>query len=241
VLIVVADHGIALRPNIEHWRRIAPDTVGEVAAVPLFVKAPVAVEGTIDDRRALTIDIVPTIADVLQYRVPWDVEGQSQLGPPPHRTETTTTGPVSEATYGVDGSEKLAVAARNSAWLPTGDPFDLRPPGSPDLRGQSLAQVAGGEAGFRAVIDRPEWYEAVRPESGVIPVRITGTLLGAPAEEEIMGVAVNGIVAGLTQTYVEDTVVRWQLMIPPQLLQAGANTLEVFWVEGGQVLTVETG
>lgn len=241
LLILVADHGIALRPNIEHWRRIGPDTVGDVAAVPLFVKPPGGGEGTIDDRRALTIDIVPTIADVLQFRPPWAVDGQSLLGPPPIRTETTTTGPVSSATYGVDGSEKLAVAARNSGWMPTGNPFELRPPGSPDLVGQSLDQIAEGEADFRAIVDRTQWYQAVRPESGVIPARITGSLLGAPSDEEVIGVAVNGIVAGLTLTYVEDTVVRWQLMVPPQLLQPGENALEVFWAEDGQVLTVETG
>ncbi len=111
LLIVVADHGIALRPNIEHWRQIAPDTVGEIAAVPLFVKAPDGEgAGLIDDRRALTIDIVPTIADVLGVDFPWTTEGSSLFAPEPERTETTTSGPQSDATYGVGGDEKLAVA-----------------------------------------------------------------------------------------------------------------------------------
>ncbi|HEY7565613.1 MAG TPA: sulfatase-like hydrolase/transferase, partial [Acidimicrobiia bacterium] len=65
LLIVLADHGISFEAGLEHWRRILPETVGDVAAVPMFIKAPGREGGLIDDRRALTIDLLPTIAEVL--------------------------------------------------------------------------------------------------------------------------------------------------------------------------------
>ena len=239
LLIVVADHGIALRPDIEHWRRINDDTVGDVAAVPLFIKAP-GMEGGVDDRRALTIDIVPTIADVLDFRLPWAAEGSSLLEPPPERMETTTMGPSSSATFGVDGSEKLAVAERNARWFPNGDPFELVPAGTPDLRGQSVGDLVEGEADFRAIIERPQWYGQVDQAADSIPARITGTLVVPPDHEIILGVAVNGEIAAMTQSYLDDSVVRFQVMVPPDALQQGSNLIEVVWVDTDSIVQVPT-
>ena len=60
LIVVVADHGIAIKPNVVHRRVILPDTVGEIAAVPLFIKRPHQTEGGIDDYRAQTTDVLPT-------------------------------------------------------------------------------------------------------------------------------------------------------------------------------------
>jgi hypothetical protein len=85
LLVVVADHGVTIRPGIEHERIVTPDTVGTIAAVPLFVKYPSefrdVAPGTIDDIRAETVDLLPTIADVAGITVPWDVDGLSLLDP----------------------------------------------------------------------------------------------------------------------------------------------------------------
>ena len=188
LFIVVADHGIALRPNIEHWRKISPETVGEIAAIPLFVKAPGGRGSGIDDRRALTIDVVPTIADVLGFDVPWPVEGSSLYAPEAERTETTTRGPQSEATFGVSGTEKLAVAERNSIWFPSGDPYELKPMGAPDLIGLAetaienprpeIRRVSTTATGSRTSISRPtqflpasreRWPDWARPERSFWP------------------------------------------------------------------------
>ncbi len=79
LLVVLADHGITIRPGIEHERIMTPETVGTIAAVPLFVKYPNRFRdiepGTIDDIRAETTDILPTIADVVGITVPWDMDG----------------------------------------------------------------------------------------------------------------------------------------------------------------------
>jgi hypothetical protein len=237
MLIVVADHGIALKPNIEHWRRIEPDTVGEVAAIPLFVRVP-GVEGGIDDRRALTVDIVPTIADALDFRLPWNVLGASLLGPPPDRSETTTVGPVSAATFGPDGKEKLEVAARNAAWFPTGDPFQVYPGGAPQVLGQAVADLVAGEAGFSALITHPEWYREVDPGSDSIPALISGTLLAPPSGKVILGVALNGRVEAVTESYLEEDVVRFQALLPPDRFRSGENQIEMVWLDGDQARAI---
>src|SRR5690606_18454279 len=82
--VVVADHGLAISPGVEHQRVITPETVGSVAHIPLLVKHPRSHEqapppGTIDEVRAETVDIVPTIAEVIDIPVPWQVDGISLL------------------------------------------------------------------------------------------------------------------------------------------------------------------
>ena len=229
LVIVVSDHGIALRPNIEHWRRIEADTVGAVASVPLIVKLPRGEQaGTIDDRRALTVDIVPTVAEVLEFGLPWEIDGASLLGPDPKRSETTTTGPDSQATYGVDGKEKLAVAAANAIWFPTGDPYELLPEDAPNLLGEPASSLGSVRDDVIVRLDRPNWYTNVDPSSDVLPTRVTGTVRGlAASEDALLAVLVNDRIAAIVRSFHDRGRSGFQAMIPPETLGSGRNSVEV--------------
>ena len=232
LLVVVADHGIALRPNIEHWRKITPETIGEVAAVPLFIKAPSGSEaanqaGTIDDRRAHTTDIVPTVADLLGFSLPWVSDGVSLFGPDPKRSETTTTGPSSTATFGVDGEEVLEVAARNAAWFPTGDPYELLPPEAAGLIGIEVEDLTGVNDVLSTKLDRPQAFMNVDPDADRIPARVTGRVMGLRADEEtLVAVAINGRIEAVVWSYHDRGSTGFQAMIPPDLFRPGNNTIE---------------
>lgn len=238
LLIVLSDHGISFEANLEHWRRILPETVGDVAAIPLFVKAPGQTGGTIDDRRALTIDVLPTIADVLDFEVPWETEGVSLFGPDPQRNETTTVGDSTTVTFGVDGAEKLVMAARNARWFPTYDPWELVPPGAPDLRGERIEDVAQGQASFTMEIDRPNWYTNVDVSSDGIPIRITGAIEGAGDSQVLLGVAVNGVIGAMTRSYAFEDQTLFQALVAPEYFRSGRNQIELVSVEGDQVSVV---
>lgn len=237
MLIVLADHGISFEANLEHWRRILPETVGDVAAIPMFVKAPGQPGGTIDDRRALTIDLLPTIADVLGFELPWETEGVSLFGPDPQRSETTTVGPSTTATFGVDGSEKLAMAARNARWFPTYDPWELVPPGAPDLRGERIEDVAEGETAFTMEIDKANWYTNVDVDDDGIPIRITGALEGTE-DAQLLGVAVNGVIGAMTRSYVLEDKTLFQALVSPEYFHPGSNQIELICIDGDQVSVV---
>ena len=55
--------------------------------IPLFIKYPKQPHGTIDRRKAETIDVMPTIADALHAQLPadWKFDGTSLLKPAPKR------------------------------------------------------------------------------------------------------------------------------------------------------------
>jgi hypothetical protein len=230
LVVVTADHGIAIRPGVEHQRKISAESVGEIAAVPLFVKPPGNSNSVIDDRRALTIDILPTIADVLGADLPDDVDGVSLLGPDPQREETTTVGPGSSVTYGVDGSEKLAVAARLEDLFPGGDPWSLRPRGSRDLVGFRVETSGLGSSGLRARLRESHLYSDVDTSADVIPVRIGGFLYGDVDGTEILAVSLNGTIAAITRSYLEDGQAAFLTMVPPESFVDGRNEIEVFEV-----------
>ena len=128
LLVVVADHGIAIRPNIKHRRVARPDTIGDIAAIPLFIKRPHQAAGEIDDYRAETIDVLPTIADVLDIDLPWTFDGTSlDAEERPVRTESQITGYEGVITFGVDGSEARAIAARKIEHIGPDGPYGLAP------------------------------------------------------------------------------------------------------------------
>jgi hypothetical protein len=227
MIIVVADHGVAIKPGVEHQRILTDTTIGDIAAIPLFIKAPGVEGGVVDDRRALTIDILPTIADVIDAEIPWRVEGTSLFGPAPERLETTTVGTRGDVTYGVSGEEKREVAARIERWFPDGDPWALRPAGSPDLIGQQVDTTTLPEAALTWRLKEPDLYQAVDPAGDVIPVRVAGALIGDADGTEVLAVAVNGVIGAVTRSYASDDKVGFLAMIPPELFVEGANRVEL--------------
>jgi hypothetical protein len=81
LIAVTADHGVAFDTH-EPIRALSKGNFVDIAWAPMFVKAPDQTKGRIDDRNAESIDLLPTIADILNVRIPWRVDGRSLLGPP---------------------------------------------------------------------------------------------------------------------------------------------------------------
>lgn len=79
LIVVTADHGSSYWPDQN--RRLLPghEHPEDILRVPLFIKTPHQRRGTIDDRRAETIDVLPTIADALGVELPWRADGASLL------------------------------------------------------------------------------------------------------------------------------------------------------------------
>ena len=83
-----ADHGASFTVGT-HRRVPEEDSLAGLMPVPLVVKPPstTPVADHRDDRTAETIDILPTIADLLDTELPWQVDGSSLVGPVPEAHE----------------------------------------------------------------------------------------------------------------------------------------------------------
>ncbi|HYF44792.1 MAG TPA: sulfatase-like hydrolase/transferase, partial [Acidimicrobiales bacterium] len=82
LIILTADHGAAFTGG-EPMRGISEANAAQIMWTPMFVKEPGQTEGAVDDRATETIDLVPTVADVLGIDLPWEVDGTSMFEPAP--------------------------------------------------------------------------------------------------------------------------------------------------------------
>lgn len=221
ILIVTADHGIAVRPK-EFRRLIRQGTVGDIAAVPLFIKPPDRSRGGIDDYRAQITDIVPTIAGLLDVDIPWAVDGIDLFGPArPGRSESTVVSPSTSVTFGVDGQEKFRVVDYHSKYFGDRGPFGLSPPGFEQALGQTVA-VSGLEAsGITVTIESSELYADVDPEADHLPILVSGTLDGPISSGGVLAVTIESKVVALTEIWEEESVQRFQVLVPPDEIGPG--------------------
>jgi hypothetical protein len=79
LIVVTADHGSSYWPNQNRRLLESHEHPEDILRVPLFVKTPHQPRADVDDRRAETIDVLPTIADALGVELPWSADGTSLL------------------------------------------------------------------------------------------------------------------------------------------------------------------
>ncbi len=83
LVVVVSDHGAGLPGNYGGTmptRYYDGTNASELMVTPLLVKMPRQDSGVISDASVEAVDLVPTIADLLDIDVPWPVDGTSILG-----------------------------------------------------------------------------------------------------------------------------------------------------------------
>ena len=81
LIVITADHGTSFDVGRFDRRRVDRQNIDEISPVPLFVKRPNQRRGGVDDSVVETTDVVPTIADVLDIRLPEKVDGKSAFSP----------------------------------------------------------------------------------------------------------------------------------------------------------------
>ena len=117
LFIVTADHGVSFRPGAEE-RKVETRNLADIAFVPLFVKKPFQRGSVVDDRSARTVDIVPTIVDLLHIKMPWKLDGRSLLSasrPFPSRIVVRSiTGDLVNAPWAVMRAGRATTVARKA-------------------------------------------------------------------------------------------------------------------------------
>ena len=237
MIIVLADHGITVRPAIPHRRVATEDTVGDIAAIPLFIKRPHQEQGGIDDYRAETIDVLPTIASVLGIDLPWMADGTSLFGDDrPERAESRIEGSEGTIVFGSDGSEARAVAARKIDHFGTDGPFGLAPPGHADLLGRQIEEFdVRSDGDVAATVRDLGAFGVVDPDGPSLPAWISGTIRRNDSRggDLVLAIAVNGRIAAVTRSSeAEDGTTEYGAMIPPDAFVAGKNDIDLVLIRG---------
>jgi hypothetical protein len=243
LIVATADHGIAFQFGVQTRRSVSQSNVEELTPVPLFVKRPRQRAGRISDVYARTLDVTPTIADVLGWKVGYRVDGHSAFGPITRRRHSVTldTRDFSSVVH-ISGrlweARRRAVVDRRLRQFGSGDVGSLFTGIGPhrNLIGQPAPAVA--RASVRASVTQPELFADVRRASGVVPTQIAGDLEGgAPGAKRDLAIAVNGRIEAVGRSFYlqGDPTEHFALMVPESALREGRNSIELFEVVAGRL------
>ncbi len=244
LVVVTADHGVAFHGGLP-FRGVAQATYPDIMWTPLIMKAPGQQHGGIDDRRARSIDVLPTIADMLHVQTHWKFDGISLLGPAqpdgPRRLldwERSAIHPPSGQEYlTFDGPSGFRKVVASQAALPS--PQDLlrqfRVGPFAAIVGRSAATMARGNAtpSHTATLDQALWYPKVDVFAQKIPWTDVHGFIDAPVGTN-MAIALNGTVAGVYQPVLGASHGRSEFwgVLPSTLFKLGPNDVTIYIVTG---------
>lgn len=245
LLIVTADHGVAFQPALPR-REFREQTAAEIMRVPLLVKfpagerrAPGALEiggETISDRNAETIDIAPTILDVLGLEPTATLDGASLLRPLDQDRQAKRivhAAGAAERTYGVQGPDLGPALAAKVARFGANNPYRVpRPARFSGLVGRRVAELTVRGGGGHVTIDRLSAFESFRPGRTSVPFDVAGRL-AAGGGVTWVAVAVNGTIRAVSRTWDAEPA-RWLATPPLDAWNRGRNQVEVFLVQGDE-------
>ena len=77
MIVVTSDHGTNFTPPDIGRMPVTDHNREEVYRIPLFIKAPGQTTGEVRDESAQTIDVLPSIVDLLDAEVDWKFDGHS--------------------------------------------------------------------------------------------------------------------------------------------------------------------
>jgi Sulfatase len=253
LIVVTADHGISSEFGVPTRRSTDMRNIDELAPVPLFVKAPRQRRGRTLPWYVRTTDVAPTIADLVNARLPYRADGRSAFS----RAVRARRGAM---VIERDFSGRLRISARElerrrGALLRTrlrrfghGDWDSLYTGIGPsrELIGRPVAELqrAPTPAGLQARIAGETAIRAVKRDSLVRPTQIAGAIAGGSPRETrpvAVAVAVNGTIEATGVSFHLRVPKAQQaragesfaVMVPERSIRPGRNRVEVFEIVGG--------
>ena len=252
LIVVTADHGYAYEIGVPSRRFLRDYNVEEIAPVPLFIKAPGQMKGKVDESLAANIDVLATIADLLNTTVGYKQDGRSAFSESVKRRRgiaITTRDFTHIVRIGLPELQRRRATWRRR-WgrlfgtgaesnLLYGDPWARAYRIGPhrellDRRVASL-HVRGTGTERPSLLNR-SLFAHVSRRNQVLPTRVTGPLAGVPVGEHLdLALAVNGRIraVGRSFDFVKQRFEFFSFMVPEGALRAGANRIELFAVRPG--------
>ncbi len=235
LLVVTADHGASFRVN-DSRRVVTATNYPEIAAIPLFIKAPNQAEGTLNDRNIETVDILPTVADLLDIRLPWKVDGVSAKNRaiPERTTKRLIADRGVEHKFDSRLSAKANALRQQCERFRTGSWEGVFRVGLPE----QLTQKPASELASRGIrlpivyhLSEDAAFRNVDPTADILTTLITGELnrrIPSPFVPLRLIVSINDRIVALTQSYLENNGEKFSAVASDSDFTRGPNHVELF-------------
>jgi hypothetical protein len=229
LIVLTADHGVSIEPG--SGRRDAPtenSLDASILPVPLIIKAPFQSQGHKDTRNAEVIDILPTVAQMLERDLPWETDGVSLLGEPrqPGKRAVRENDKVTLYSSSLGQVEK----ALDSAWVRQ----QWNPPGDA-LTGDPLTNfVPGYDSELRITLNNAEYFQNVDPLGDFMPAHANGDIRWPGHAAADLAIVLNGTIVAVTTAYTDKGTWKFSAMLPESVFRAGNNVVEVLGLVGNE-------
>jgi hypothetical protein len=237
LVIITADHGASYREGRRRRQpRPAEHNLSDILHVPLFIKLPGQHQGDIVERIVETVDIFPTILDVLGAKASYRLDGRSLIdnrdpgrGSFFLRTRTNSR----PRRLGDLKADRAASLERKERRFGRGDWQGLyAPPTARHLLGTTPSGAAAKPAAdVQVAVDNLAQYESVTRDSDPLPIYVSGVLKTRRPDPLNVVVTVNGTVAAIAQSYHARGGHMFGTLIPESALRDGKNTVTAFVVD----------
>jgi hypothetical protein len=236
LIVVTSDHGVSFRPG-RPFKGLHTETIADMAAVPLFIKAPGQTVGRVSDRNVQSIDVMPTIASLLGVPLTWTPDGidagSSAPAPPDKRLHYTGASKSMDFAATWLAGEREKAVARKVALFGENPGWRAPAPADRQLLRQSTADLPVEDNGDAlALVELPQRFRAIPADAAELPVAIDGRLRDGAgnARSGQVAIAVGGRIVALTRTFDGRDAPRdsWRAILDPSALAPGANVLDVF-------------
>jgi hypothetical protein len=236
LIVITSDHGVSYLPNAPQ-RTLIDRTADEIMRVPLLVKFPksLGIASRISDDNVESIDILPTIADVLDLDVPWHVDGSSLVDSyrPARRTKQMFSGDRRRRqNFSATGPDIVPALERKLELFGDGTRNRQRAPrlaAFESLIGQPLAALRIVDGGPTAEITDAWEFEHVDLATPAIPFDVSGRF-ASPLPRAAVALGINGVIEAVTQTW-ESNARGWSATPRFDAWRQGRNAIDIFLIE----------
>jgi len=234
LIILISDHGVSFKPNDER-RKISKTNFVDLMFVPLIIKIPYQRQGRIDDRNVETIDILPTMMDILKIDLPFKLDGKSVFEKSDSEKEMKII---------FDKDEKLVFGSHlENRFNALEKKIGLFGSGTKE-NGLFRAGQYGDIVGLRAsemdtstdfdgtiVIDQARFFQNLDPNSNFVPSMISGQYVSKQKTNKIynLAISINDVICATTQVRIKNgNVSNFLVIVPETSFHKGKNDFRVF-------------
>jgi hypothetical protein len=208
LIVVTADHGISF-----YWDEtgLPDEEVVEIQAsdtlyIPLFIKAPDQTREEVSDRPVQQVDILPTIADMLDVEVPWEMDGVSARASkaPERKTVAYLSSHTRRTEFGSLEAARSASLRHKIALFGSHDFESLYSYGSHNqLLGRRVESFYSTASPATVKLTGPENFRNIDPSGSYLAAYVKGEITNySQIEGEFepgLAIAVNGIISSTTR------------------------------------------
>lgn len=232
LIILTADHGISFQAG-QNRRGFSDETIRDIFKVPMFVKLPGQYYGEIEEKLVSGIDILATIADILEIELPYEVDGHSMISNSvPARAAIEIAGTLRFEARKFEGFPELQWQIRHFGcgtplkYLGIGGPY-------PHLMGQQVSGLDVREQkDLQCKSDIMIHFEQVDPDTDFLPALFSGNITGTDELDLPLAIAINDHITTTTTTSQWLRIDRYfATLFPAGVFKPGRNSVDVLLIQ----------